>query len=253
MIFVATLTVGLGKQFGCGGAIKELARQLEHTDRDSLPVVRTIKRLRTLDNVCLWNDSRTSRLAEVRTRSVYDGLQQMLDEKDVWFSCDDDCEATVATLADLLEAVRSSGGICFAPYWARHPEESERFIVAQLPAHEPRQYRELSSGARVTPAIAGGFGLIAIARPALQRIIEANPDVAYTDRKGVRRNAIFLETIKDGAWLTEDIAFFSRVPADVPVEALCTGHTTHAGELLVLDVLQQEDLDAADSTPPVSA
>ena len=255
MIFVATHTYTLGKVFGHERAVDELHKQIQNADNKSLPCVRTIARLRTMDELILWNDSGATRLAESRSRAFHEGLQQLKSPHDVWFAVDDDCECTIDTLRWMLEAVRSSKGVCVAPYWARSSDDYEPFIVVNLPVLEPgqrRQFRELTGGGFATQAKCGGMGLIAIAFDAMRSIALANEEPRYCDRNKIWRRALFLEFIRDGLWLGEDSAFFARIPPNVTVEALASGITSHNSERLDLGLIRQSDEILSSHTPQQS-
>jgi hypothetical protein len=245
MIFVTTFAYALGWRLGIEQAADEFRRQLDQPDNESLPVVRTIARLRRLDEVCLWLDSGATRLAESRSRGLHEAWKS---SADIWFTCDDDCEATLETLNWMLEAVRDRPAVCIAPYWARLSQlQEERINLSVPPPPEgcERIYRELSGEGKTTAATYGGLGLVAASRQAVQRFMEHNADFTYTDLEGETRVASCLEYIKDGFWLGEDLAFFSRIPPDVSIETLVTGTTMHNGRsldlgLLVLGALQLE-------------
>lgn len=248
MIFVETHCYALGCTLGLERARAEFERQVQNADDKSLPVARTIQRMRSLDEVQLWYDCGSTRLAESRSRAVHEGIHS---ECDVYFSCDDDCEINLKGLAWMLEAVRDRPAVCIAPYWRRLSELQGPKVCINLPElgpDETRAYRELSQGGKVTPARQGGLGLMAASMPAMRRIVAANSqaDLMYTDMQGVTRCALFMEYIKEGAWLGEDVAFFSRLPPDVSLEALMTGLTAHAGQQLNLSILQttRDELEA---------
>ena len=239
MIFITTFAYALGWNMGMERAAAEFRRQLEHPDNDSLPVVRTITRLRKLDTVCLWLDCGATRLAESRSRGFHQAVQS---DADVWFTCDDDCEATLETLDWMIEAVRDRPTVCLAPYWARLSELQEERInlkIPPLPEGLTRTFRELKGGGKTMPAEAGGLGLVAASKQAVQRIAEHNAELSYVDTEGTKRCALFIEYIRqpDQFWMGEDLAFFSRIPPDVNIEAVVTGNTMHNGRVLELEML----------------
>lgn len=238
MIFFETHTYALGWSLGIDEASEELHRQIAKPDNESLPVVRTIARMRTMDELCIWTDSGSTRIAESRSRAFHQALHS---GADVWFSCDDDCEATIDTLRWMVEAVRGRCGVCIAPYWARLARDRLPGINCNLPALEHGQkhpVRELSGGGKVIPCNYGGMGLMAMSRKAMMDAADANAANIYNDQEGTIRLAMFLEFIdKDGFWLGEDLAFFRRLPPSVAVEALVTGRTMHNGNMLDLSVI----------------
>jgi len=219
-------------------AAAELADQIQHPTQESLPVVRTITRLRSLDECGLWFDPGSTRIAESRSRGFHEALNSNCD---VWFACDDDCEATLDTLRWMVEAVKTSSGICLAPYWCRYSQTQEPRVSLQVRAMaegESPEYRDLPNGGRTMPALWGGFGLVAMSRQAMVDMAEHNRNLTYTDKLGVQRLALFLEHIEGQSWLPEDNAFFKRLPDTVKVEALVTGVTMHNGRVLDLRLLQ---------------
>ncbi len=51
------------------------------------------------------------------------------------------------------------------------------------------------------------------------------------------------------AWLSEDLSFFARVPPEVRVEALLTGHTRHCGVTLPLERVAAGQAPTLEVTP----
>jgi hypothetical protein len=238
MIFFTTHTYALGWAMGIDEASEELHRQIANPDAKSLPVVRTIARLRTLDELCIWTDSGSTRIAESRSRAFHQALHS---GADVWFACDDDCEATLDALRCMVEAVRGRNGVCIAPYWARLARDRLPGINCNLPQlaeGESHPVRELKGGGKVIPCNYGGMGLVTMSRKAMMDTADANEGNVYNDQEGTIRLAMFLEFIdENGFWLGEDLAFFRRLPPSVAVEALITGHTMHNGNMLDLSVI----------------
>lgn len=233
-IFFSTHCYALGWQMGIDEAGAEFRRQCEAPDNDSLPCVRTLARLRHIEECGAWCDTGSTRLSHSRSCAFHDALHS---DADLWVTCDDDCEADLATLRSMVEAVKSGPNVCIMPFWARAPQP--RVDLSLSPGGS---CRVLSNGARLVPAIAAGLGMTAMSRSAMLLIAEANQQLAYTDTKGVVRLALFLEAIRpsDNAWMGEDLAFFSRIPASVSVEALVTGTTIHAGRMLDLEIVAEE-------------
>lgn len=235
-IFFSTHCYALGWQLGIEEAAAEFRRQCEDPDDESLPCVRTLARLRHIDACGAWCDSGSTRLGHSRSRAFHDALES---DCDVWVTCDDDCEADLQTLRSMFEAVQDGPRVCIVPFLARTGENA----VAQIPLNLsfPTAIRTLSNGAKVARAITAGLGLTALSRSAMQLIAAANDHLGYTDAEGVTRRALFIEAIRqaDNAWMGEDMAFFSRVPSSVSIEALMTGRTIHAGRLLDLELLGQ--------------
>jgi hypothetical protein len=134
----------------------------------------------------------------------------------------------------MVEAVQMGCSACIAPFWARGPEPRVDLTLSPCGSS-----RVLPGGAKLLRATAAGLGLCAISRSALYAIAEANQGLVYDDAAGVRRLALFIEAIRpsDLAWMGEDLAFWSRVPPTVLIEAIVTGTTVHAGRMLDLEMV----------------
>lgn len=225
----------IGKTLGVEAGMREIERQIANPDAASLPAVRTIVRLRHLTDIGLRIDTGGTQLCAVRSRHGHEAWES---GAAVWFSIDDDNEATTETLANMLEAVKgSTPRIVLAPYIVRG-EQTHTYVNvnADLPRIVTSE-RFLANGARLRPCTKGGFGLVAMNRPALAAVREACKHLVYVDTDGVERLALFFAEIRDRVWLHDDFSFFARVPDHVHVEALLTGHTAHAGQALDLSEL----------------
>lgn len=224
----------VGKALGVEKGMVELSRQLQSPEAATLPGIRVIHRLRTLADLHVRVDTGGTQLCQVRSRHAHDAWET---GDDVWFSVDDDNEASTPTLANMLDAVRGDAPrIVLAPYVVRGaPTNGGRLITAsvELPSVITNE-RRLPNGARLRPCKRGGFGLIAINRPALELIREQCKRYVYLDHDDVERLALFYAEIRDRVWLSDDFAFFANVPPAVSVEALLTGHTVHDGQTLDL-------------------
>lgn len=252
-VFVSLSVYSLAKELGPDDAVAEVHRQLAaaaaggpHVPDDYLPAVRVIARLRTLAGVALRIDAGATVIAKARSRAFHSALFEN-PEADVWISVDDDIDATKQTLEWMLEAVREqqTGGtlerapaprICLAPYLLRNAKTQVETLSADLP--QVFIHRHLSAGGRVRTATSGGFGLVAVNRAAITAIAEAAPrELLWLDDDGARKLAVFRDELSDGKWYGEDLSFFRRLPRSVDVEALCTGITSHAGEVLRLETV----------------
>lgn len=237
-VFVSLPAYALGKVLGVEQASAELERQILNPDAGSLPAVRVIARLRELAELALRIDTGGTQLSQVRSRHAH---AAWLSAADVWFSVDDDNEATTHTLANMLMAVQGdTPRIVMAPYIVRGAATLGGAVVTasvELPRIVTTE-RLLPNGARLRPCGKGGFGLVAMNRRALELVREANKDLVYVDSDGIERLALFLPYIRKRQWLTDDFSFFSRVPSEVQVEALLTGCTMHAGEVLNLSEVE---------------
>ena len=227
-LFVSTMIYALGKQLGLEQAVAEFHAQLAAPNRESLPAVRAIARLRNSHDFALSVDANSVRIAVSRSRAFYAARES---GADVWLSIDDDIEAETSALRALLEAVDDpEPRICFAPYWQRG---ADRIAVQLSPVPLARP---LKSGAVTLRAFAGGFGLVAVNRAALEAIAFDCEELAYVDVDGVERLAVFQEVLSERRWLGEDVSFFQRAAAaGVRIEALASGVVAHDGRVLKLE------------------
>lgn len=229
MIAVATWTYALGKELGFPEATAEFRRQLEAPDWESLPCVRVITRLRGLtDELSLYHDPAATIMSKARSRA-YHAARKV--DADVWVCVDDDVEADLGTLRSLLEAVAGdTPRMVLAPCITR----GSNVVNVALEPGAPL-VRVLDSGARLARARAGGFGLVALNRAAMQLMETAYRGLDFQDDDGEHKMALFLELLDDGMWLGEDVAFCRRaVLCGVKLEALLEGFTVHAGARLDL-------------------
>jgi len=246
VICVTISLYSLAHELGATEAKEEFESQLKKPTRESLPVVRTLARLKGLDDLVLSIDTGSGTVGKMRSRQAIAAADS---GADIWISIDDDIEATFETLTALVEAVRGRCAVCMAPYWLRAglpPEPSAEkgqepkpisVVSVAMPSETPSRTLE-QAGARIFKAQAGGFGLVAMSRPALEATLKANAHLRYLDDDGVERIALFYEVLERGRWWGEDMSFFYRLPPEVEVEALGTGHVAHAGEVLNLSQLE---------------
>lgn len=253
MIAVATWTYALGKELGFQEATAEFQRQLAAPDWDSLPCVRVITRLRGLDELSLYHDAAATIMSKARARAYHAARKA---DADVWICVDDDVEADLTTLKALVEAVSGEpilGNLnrprmCLAPCITR----GSNVVNVALEPGAPL-VRVLPSGARCVRARAGGFGLVALNRAAMEAMEHAYRGLEFLDDDGERKMALFLELLDDGVWMGEDVAFCRRaVLCGVELEALIEGVTVHAGARLDLSqVAGLPVLPAQDRATPV--
>jgi hypothetical protein len=226
VIFLSVSLYALAKEHGARVARQLFRDQLEQPGADSLPCVRVIARLREAHDVKLFPDFGGSAVAKMRSRAAAAAAESGCE---VWISCDDDVEAPGDVLRDLLEAVAGDApAVCIAPCWLRGAE------VVNI-ATEPgavSAVRGLPSGGRTVKCLAGGFGLVAVNRPALEQAIAAHPELLYLDDDGKEKCALFSEVIARRRWWGEDLSFFRRLPEGTRVECLIAGATSHDGHLL---------------------
>lgn len=237
MLFVSSQFYALGKQLGIARAMRTINLQIECPDSESLPAVRTIWRLNQIEPVQLRIDTGATCIAKTRSRAFHDALAAK--ECDVWVAVDDDIEATLETCQALIEAVRSSNGICIAPYILRRGlTDNPLRLSVDKQSYQPNDSRTLPSGGQVVRGIGGGFGLVAMSKHAMVEIAAANLTELWDDN-GVKKLAIFREQLDNQQhWWSEDLSFFHRVPSNVQIEVLLTGHTSHNGEHLELSDIE---------------
>src|SRR6185369_16575388 len=223
--------------------IDELAKGAMVTRDDFLPVASLLERASKLFECVTLVDAGGSNIGKARSRHAHAFLESGLD---VWITADDDVDASSLVLQSLYEAV--SGGapsVCAAPCLMRtwEPDESQQQAMANV-AFEPVVVdRELPSGGKCRSMLFGGLGLVAISREALLRMGPLLPSFVDDDGREkwmvfdscvMRRPEKLLDDKVRYDWYGEDLAFFQTLPPGVRVEALITGHTRHAGELLDL-------------------
>lgn len=253
MLFVSSQFYALGKQLGIARAMRTINQQVENPSRDSLPAVRTIARLNAIEPVQLRADTAATCIAKTRSRAFHDAL--MASDADVWIAIDDDVEASTETLRHMLEAVRTSDGICIVPMLLR-PASSDHpmRLNVDLQRYQLDVPRVLPSGGRVVRGLYGGFGLVAMSKHAMIEIGAANSSEIWDDDDGVAKLALFREDLHQRKWYGEDISFFMRVPTNVRIEILITGHTCHSNEPLdladVVAYLRREDTVPNVEAPP---
>lgn len=243
MIFVSTMTYALGKELGFPEAAAEFLRQLSEPSSESLPCVRTIARLRTYDAVGIWHDASATCLGKARSRAFHAALEA---KPDIYITIDDDVEADSETLGHLIEAVTDQRNVVLAPCITRGSN------VVNVALEPKLEWRGLPSGGRVVRIVSGGFGLVAMTGETMRHLVERNPDLHFLDDDNtkpglpqVRKPALFydlLEPLEPGSseksWFGEDVAFCRRAHfSGVRLEALCTGVTAHAGQMLRLETV----------------
>lgn len=253
-VLLSTMLYSLSKELGADSATAELHSQLEqlegptrvHRHADGyLPVALTITRARQIFDVGLLVDAGGTIIGKARSRLFSEFLRKP--EFNVWLSCDDDTDCTLGALSALVEAVSDEKpSIAIAPTWLRGVE---RVNVAFTSVLVDRTL--VHSGAKLRRCYYGGFGLVAMNKAAAQ-IIAAGCD-QFDDDDGRLNTAAFADIFAraDGrrAWLSEDLSFFARVPSQVRVEALISGHTRHGGVTLPLERVATGEAPTLQATP----
>lgn len=230
MICICTATYALGKELGLVDGTAEFNRQVANPELSSLACVRVIARLRSYDEVAIHHDIAATSIAKSRSRAFHEARKL---NADVVFWVDDDVEADSHTLGLMIDAVLGQNVVCIAPCYTR----GRKKVNVELEA-DPR-WRELPSKGRTVKAVAGGFGLVAMSREAIERIWDCyasqERSLWFDDDDGQAKLAVFSEVIERGKWLGEDISFCRRaLVAGVSLEALATGITVHDGQDLDL-------------------
>lgn len=239
MIVVSLLTYALGKELGIAGAARELARQIGSGTGDAvLPCVRTVRLLRSLDDLSVYHGASTT-LPKARSRAAHAVLATP--GADLWCMIDDDVETDLGTLTRLV-AIARAGKVAVLPCALRSIAGDHRVNVAWL-------------GSLVTPAggvstravARGGCGLMIVPRAALERVRdEFRAALSYVDDDGETRVALFAPMFGAGnpgsgqkvaprLWLGEDYSFCERLrAAGVELAAPVEGWSMHDGAVIDL-------------------
>lgn len=226
MIFLSVALYALAKEHGAAAAKQIFRAQVNAPGADSLPCVRVIARLREADDLKLYPDFGGSAVPKMRCRAAAAALESGCD---VWISCDDDVEAPGDVLRDLIEAVAGDEpAICIAPTWLR----GSSIVGVGVEPGAVSAVRGLPSGGRTVKCLAGAFGLVAVNRVLLERMVAAHPELVYLDDDGKEKSALFLEELARRRWWGEDLVFFRRLPDGTRVECLIAGATSHDGNVL---------------------
>ena len=245
-VFFSTATYALGKEVGFEQASELfLSMCADPTpDEGTLPAARTVARLQHLEQVALWHDCSATSIGKSRSRAAFEAHKSAAD---VWICCDDDVEADSQTLQWLIGAARSSVRPCvvLAPCVTRGST-----VVNVALERSGLQRRELPGGGATIPCIAGGFGLVAMNRGALERMFDRYANtLSFVDDDGVIKVGLFIEMLaprvssriilpraNEQIWTGEDVSFCRRATdAGVSLEALVSGVTSHAGVALRLE------------------
>jgi hypothetical protein len=249
VIYVSTACYSLGRELGHDDAIEEFRRQvLRDLNDESLAAAKTIARLRNLEEIVLHIDAGATSIGRTRSRALFEAWRHP-SNPDVWVMCDDDVEADKQTLAWLVEAARKTRGVVLAPCWLRRREPVVNVILTEAGIVLP-----LSDGGAIMPCAAGGLGLAAMHRDAIDRVWSARmPELAFLDEDGSEKCGCFVEVLSGGKWWTEDLSFFIRwLPDDVARHCLLSGRTCHDHRLLDCSSVPQLPRMAYDDAPRVT-
>ncbi|SRR6266545_8008065 len=246
--FVTTSVYALAHQIGMREAIAEVARQLDQPGKDSLPVVRTIHRLRHMVEVKLHVDGGATYIGMARSRAFHEAWES---QYPCWLSLDDDIEVTQDTCSAMLDALDDVlPRILITPYVERSGDEDPRMVITMPVVRQERVLTNRGRAIKLAPGQGGGFGFVGMNRRAMEEIVahvstKADPrdhldrsKLRWLDSDGREKLALFYEALEDGLWYGEDTSFFKfRVPPSVTVEALCCGTSLHSGFALPLSTL----------------
>jgi hypothetical protein len=240
VIVVSLLTYELGKSLGIDGAAREVSSQLagECLDGDELPAVRTIQRLRGLDELMLYHGASTT-LPKARSRAAHAALAAA--GADLWLMIDDDVETDLDTLSRLI-AIARAGKVAVLPCAVRSTALDHRINVLWHGT-----LVGVANGVSSREVSRGGCGLMIVPRSALERVIDQYRDeLAYQDDDGAERVAIFsqlfVRVLRGNSppgdvrlWLGEDFSFCERLRASgVEIAAPIEGQSIHDGVMLDL-------------------
>jgi hypothetical protein len=234
VIYVSTALYALGKELGTQDADLEFRQQVVTPTEDSLPAARAVSRLRHLEDLVLQTDTAATSIGRSRARAMFE-FRRHPSQPDVWVSIDDDVDASLETLRWLVEAARDTKGAVIAPCWLRRKDPIVNVVLTEAGITRP-----VGRGGLVSGCQAGGFGLVALHREAVEAVHEARPELYFVDDDGERKLGCFVEVVEGGKWWTEDLAFFLKwLPKAVRRDILLTGQTTHDGKLLELERVPQ--------------
>lgn len=232
MIVVSLLTYELGKALGIDGAAHEVATQLsgDCLPGDELAAVRTIQRLRSIDELMVYHGASTT-LPKARSRAAHAALAASA--ADLWVMVDDDVETDPDTLAQLI-AIARTGTVAVLPCAVRSTSGDKRVNVVWHSALVQVDKRGVSSRA----VLRGGCGLMVVPRTALQLVTDDyRSELSYRDDDGEERVALFSQLFLGSprVWLGEDYSFCARLRASgIAIAAPVKGQSIHDDMLVNL-------------------
>lgn len=228
MIVVSLLTYELGKALGIDGAAHEISIQLsgDCMPGDELAAVRTIQRLRGIDELMIYHGASTT-LPKARSRAAHAALGARA--ADLWVMVDDDVETDLDTLSRLI-AIARTGSVAVLPCAVRSTSGDHRINVMWNGA-----LVQVDKGVSSRSVVRGGCGLMIVPRSALELVIEDyRSELSYRDEDGEQRVAIFSQMFagepRERIWLGEDYSFCERLRASgIGVAAPVVGKSIHDG------------------------
>lgn len=239
-VTASTILYALGKQLGKDGAMKEFERQVAKPDKQSLPVVRTLARLRGMCDLAVYVDTGGTCIGKGRSRAFDIAFSQR--QADAWISIDDDSEVTTDTVAAMIEVLDDAlhPRIVVVPFMLR----GSGLVNIAMPKVRAVEHYNGVKLVRLPHGTAAGFGMVGMNRRAMLEIMtyhKAKGGLEWTDETSGRKAlALFLDELTpNGVWHNEDVAFFRRLPPDLGVDVLLAGISMHAGNALNLAELDQ--------------
>lgn len=189
-------------------------KELANLSASTVPGIRTLGRLQHLcakhdlaPSLHVVLDGITRPIAKARSRSAGAFLRS---DADVWVTVDDDIEVDTRVLANLVGLARHTEAVVAAPYLLKaYPPRTDVRLSYRKAVLEQENY--LLEDARPTDARLHcarvdrtGFGIVAMHRAALSRVLVGAPRVV---EDGEPFPAVFLDVIEEHRWVTEDFYF----------------------------------------------
>lgn len=235
-VFGTTLLYSLAKLAGDDWKTV-MERELALGETSAWPGVRTLGRLKRMEDRVLTFASGNGLIAKVRSKLAGAFLHKT--DCDVWLTVDDDCEAEAEDVRRLVAACRGTGAVVSMPMLLRGFAEATGNYALNGQRHEVTDYPVAPPfDAPVSKIVLlgtgkTGLGLVALHRRAVERLSEYAEDV--DDGQGGVYPALFLEYVSDRQWISDDVGFSARArAAQVPLYVLTEAAGTHAGRVCKL-------------------
>lgn len=233
-VFGSVFLYALAKMAGDAAWQGAMERELELGTASEWPGVRTMGRLRAVeDKVTVWGSGAT---LVAKARSKASGLF-LRSEADVWVTCDDDVECSAADVQKLVLAARATRAVVSAPCLLRGFKEAVANYALLEPTARTRVPLKEGQSATVLAVERTGFGLVALHRDAVMAVAERAKYVTKGLQPGeAPYRALFLEYVDaEGEWISDDISFNVRArQAGVSVHVLADVEVSHAGRVCKL-------------------
>lgn len=225
-LFVSVFAYVLGKEVEDPRAA--VAEEIALGERASWPAFRTLARIRAhAGAVQVWA-SHSSLIAKARSLALGAFLESGASR---WVAIDDDVEGFDDDVRLLLDA--RDVDVLVAPCALRKAAVPALNIAVFGDGAQVRKAGEV----RVFNVEAAGMALSVMTRDAAEVLYREFPSLRFIDReRGQRGLGVFLEEVRDGAWIGEDASFCRRVRASgLRLEALCDAAVEHAGLRATVD------------------